>query len=51
MLVEIVRKSCGLDTPQTNVQLNLWSGSSASPAPSITAEVEIVSQEAQNDWI
>jgi hypothetical protein len=51
MLVEIVRKSCGLDTPQTNVQLNLWSGSSASPAPSITAEVEIVSQETQNDWI
>jgi hypothetical protein len=51
MLVEIVRKSCGLDDKQTNVQVNLWSGGAASPAPSITAEVEIVSQESAEDWV
>jgi hypothetical protein len=49
--MEMMRKSTGQDNPQTNIQLNLWSGSSASPAPSITADVEIVSQETQNDWI
>jgi hypothetical protein len=49
--MDMLWKATGQDKPQTNVQLNLWSGSSASPAPSIAAEVEIVSQEAQNDWI
>lgn len=51
MLVEIVRKSCGLDDKTTNIQVNLWSGGGASPAPSVTMEAEIVSQEGADDWI
>lgn len=51
MLVEIVRKSCGLDDKQTNVQVNLWSGGGASPAPSVTVEAEIVPQQEPDDWI
>lgn len=51
MLVEIVRKSCGLDDKTTNIQVNLWSGGGASPAPSVTMEAEIVSQESAEDWI
>lgn len=51
MLVEIVRKSCGLDDKTTNIQVNLWSGGGASPAPSVTVEAEIVSQEGAEDWI
>jgi hypothetical protein len=51
MLVEIVRKSCGLDDKTTNIQVNMWSGGAASPAPSITAEAEIVSQEGLEDWV
>lgn len=51
MLVEIVRNSCGLDDKTTNIQVNLWSGGGASPAPSVTVEAEIVSQESAEDWI
>jgi hypothetical protein len=49
--MEMMRKSTGQDDKQTNVQVNLWSGGAASPAPSITAEVEIVSQEGPEEWI
>ena len=53
MLVEIVRKSCGLDDKTTNVNIALWSGGSVSPAPSIATihEAEIVSQKEPEDWI
>lgn len=52
-LVEVVRKSCGLDDKTTNVNIALWSGGSVSPAPSIatTYEAEIVSQKEPEDWI
>lgn len=52
-LVEVVRKSCGLDDKTTNVNIALWSGGSVSPAPSIAAtyEAEIVSQKEPEEWI
>lgn len=52
-LVEVVRKSCGLDDKTTNVNIALWSGSSVSPAPSVATihEAEIVSQKEPEDWV
>ena len=52
-LVEVVRKSCGLDDKTNNVNITLWSGGSVAPAPSIapTLEAEIVSQKEPDDWI
>ncbi len=38
--MEMVRKSCGMDANQTNIQVNLWSGSSAQ-RPSVVVEAEI----------
>lgn len=49
--MEMMRKSTGQDDKANVVQVNLWSGGGASPAPSVTVEAEIVSQEAQDDWI
>jgi hypothetical protein len=49
--MEMMRKSTGQDDKTTNIQVNLWSGGGASPAPSVTVEAEIVSQESQDDWI
>ena len=52
-LVEVVRKSCGLDDKTTNVNIALWSGGSVSPAPSIATihEAEILSQKEPEEWI
>jgi hypothetical protein len=49
--MEMMRKSTGQDDKTTNIKVNLWSGGGASPAPSVTVEAEIVSQESQEDWI
>ena len=49
--MEMMRKSTGQDDKNNVVQVNLWSGGGASPAPSVTVEAEIVSQQAREDWI
>ena len=51
--MDMMFKATGQDKAVTNVQVSLWSGGggSSSQAPSIAVDVEIVSQEAQDDWI
>lgn len=49
--MEIMRKSTGQDDKAAVIQVSLWSGGAASPAPSISVEAEIVSQESAEDWI
>lgn len=49
--MDMMWKATGQDKQVTAVQVNLWSGGGASPAPSVTVEAEIVSQQEPDDWI